>query len=507
VTVAESPLKRLLVQTSHYSVASILTMVAGLITFPILTRIFSVADYGLMNLVGATLSVAVAVGKTGIQHSIIRYESEIRAGKGRYTVLQLFSTTTFGMLASSLVVLLAIGIGAQFVPARWLGDARLRGLFAIASLLVVIQVMDSVLVNFLRAEQETATLMKYQVLKKYAGIGIILGTLFLVAQSLKAFYAASIVSEGLAVTLLGWFVFRSGRRPAPRGAQFSRPLYVELLRFGLPMMIGYEISGIVLSIGDRYVIQWTIGATPLGLYSAAYNLCTYVQGAFIASLNQAIIPIYMRMWDTKGAEETSAFINRSLRSYAILGAPLIAGLAAVGPELLTSLASDKYATAVVVLPWVIAGMVVDGTNTMLGAGLFIHRRTRAIMTVVFSSALLNIGLNLALVPRIGIVGSAMATLISYSVTALAMGGAGRRLLPVKVPVMTILRAGACALAMYVPLRNLLPGHHLVTVGVRVALGVPIYGLLMTAIDPDARALVLKALARISRRSQRGGTIE
>ena len=223
-------------------------------------------------------------------------------------------------------------------------------------------------------------------------------------------------------------------------------------------------------------------------------------------MNQAIIPIYMRMWDTKGSEETSAFINRSLRSYAILGAPLIAGVAAVGPELLTSLASDKYATAVVVLPWVIAGMVVDGTNTMLGAGLFIHRRTRAIMTVVFSSAVLNIGLNLVLVPRIGIVGSAMATLFSYSVTALAMGTAARRLLPVKVPVMTILRAGLCALVMYIALRNLLSGHRLFTVGVRVALGVPIYGLLMAAIDPDARSLLRKGLARI-RRPNRGGTIE
>jgi O-antigen/teichoic acid export membrane protein len=504
--VAESPLKRLFVQTSHYSVASVLTTVAGLITFPILTRIFSVADYGLMNLVAATLTVAQALGKVGIQHSIIRYDSEIRAGKGRYTILQLYSTTAFGMLASALAVVLVIAIGAQIVPSHWLGDPRLRGLFAIASFLVVIQVTDSGLTNFLRAEQDSTTLMKYSVLKRYWGIGITLGTLFLIARSLTAFYAASIASEGLAVMTLALFVFRSGRRPVPRVAQFSRPLYVELLGFGLPMMIGYEISGIVLAVGDRYVIQGVIGPEPLGLYSAAYNLCQYVQAVFIASLSQAIVPIYMRLWDTKGVEETSAFIDRSLRSYAILGAPVIAGLAAAGPELLSSLASDKYATAGMVLPWVIAGMVVDGSNAMLGAGLFIHRKTRVIMTIVFSSALLNIGLNLLLVPRVGIVGAAVATLISYAVTALAMGIAGRRLLPVTVPVVTMLRAGAAALVMYIALRNLWSGHRLLTVGVRVAVGVPIYGLIMAAIDPDARSLVLKVLARFSRGPRRGASI-
>ena len=123
---AESPLKRLFVQTSHYSVASVLTTVAGLITFPILTRIFSVADYGLMNLVAATLTVAQALGKVGIQHSIIRYDSEIRAGKGRYTILQLYSTTAFGMLASALAVVLVIAIGAQIVPSHWLSAACSR---------------------------------------------------------------------------------------------------------------------------------------------------------------------------------------------------------------------------------------------------------------------------------------------------------------------------------------------------------------------------------------------
>jgi O-antigen/teichoic acid export membrane protein len=502
--VADSPLKRLIVQSSHYGVSSVLTMMAGLITFPILTRIFSVADYGLMNLVSATLTVAVAFGKVGIQHSIIRYESEIRAGKGRFTLHQLYSTTLLGMLVTGLIAALVIGGGAQIVPDGWLSDPRLRGLFAIAAMLVVIQVTDSVLVNVLRAEQETTTLMKYQVLKKYAGIAIILGTLFFVARSLKGFYAASVVSEGLAVAMLAYILFFRGRRPSPTPAQFSKPMYLELLKFGIPMMIGYEVSGIVLSVGDRYVIDAKIGPEQLGLYSAAYNLCSYVQAAFIASVSQAVIPIYMRLWDQKGRDETSRFIDQSLRSYTILAAPLVAGLAVVGPELLTSLASNKYASASSVLAWVIAGMVVDNTNGIVGAGLFIHRKTRVIMVIVIATALLNIALNLVLVPRIGILGAAIATLISYAANSLTMAIAGRRLLPVKIPWLTILRAAGAALVMYFALRNLLPGHHLVTVAVRGALGVPIYGLIMAAIDPDARALVRKGLERIRRRGKQGG---
>ena len=230
--------------------------------------------------------------------------------------------------------------------------------------------------------------------------------------------------------------------------------------------------------------------------AAAYNLCQYVQALFVTSVGQAIMPIYMQMWDRKGVAETSAFISRSLRTYVMLGVPVIAGLAAVGPELLPSLASEKYASAAFIVPWVIGGMVIDGTNSMVGAGLFIHRRTRTIMGIVLSAAVLNVVLNLILVPRIGIKGSAIATLVCYAFAALALTWAGRRLLPVALPWTTLLTSGVAALAMYYALVHLLPGRRLLSVGVRIVAGAPIYGGIMLLVSADARALARGALARV-----------
>src|SRR5262249_29732814 len=150
---------------------SLFNMVAGLVTFPLLTRLFSVADYGVMNLVAATLTVSVAFGKVGVQQSILRYHSEISAGKGRYSMAQLYATSLYGMMATAVLVMLALVAGTSLAPARWLSDPRLRGLIAIASMLVLVQVTESALINFVRAEQKTALLMKYQVIKKYLSLG------------------------------------------------------------------------------------------------------------------------------------------------------------------------------------------------------------------------------------------------------------------------------------------------------------------------------------------------
>jgi O-antigen/teichoic acid export membrane protein len=491
-----SPFRRLLVQSSHYGLTSLFSMIAGLVTFPVLTRLFSVADYGTMNLIAATLTISVAIAKVGVQHSIVRYHSEIEAGKSRYSRVQLYSTTAIGMTATALLVMLALTIFGHFAPSRFIGDPKLRSLFAIASLLVVVQGTESVLTNYLRAEQKTAALMKYQIAKKYTSLACILVAVLLIARTLTAFYWSSVLAETVALVVLTVWALRAADWPRPRSAGFSAPLYKELIRFGIPMMIGYELSGLILSVGDRYVIQGILGEEQLGLYAAAYNLCQYVQALLITSMSQAIMPIYVKMWDTEGVAATSAFINRSLRTYVMFGAPIIAGLSAVGPELLPALASNKYASAELILPWVIGGMVVDGTNAFFGAATFIKRKTVTVMVIVLSGAVLNIALNIVLVPHIGIRGSAIATFACYAYVAVAFAISSRNILPVAIPWRTVVTAGVAALAMYYAVHHIMPGRRLLSVGVRVLIGAPIYTAAMVLISPEARDLVRKALARV-----------
>jgi O-antigen/teichoic acid export membrane protein len=399
---------------------------------------------------------------------------------------------TTGLAAAALVF-----AATRLAPAGVLGDARVRALLAIMCVAIVMRVVESALVNFTRAEMRTKLLVTYQVAKKYLGLAVILGAILVIAPNLTTFYVATALTETLAVLALGFALFRRGGLPRPRLDGFSQPLFKEMLAFGIPMMFGYELSGIVLAVGDRYVIEALIGAEPLGLYSAAYNLCEYVQVVLIASVGQAIMPIYMQMWDQKGRAATAEFIDNCLRSYVLLGAPVIAGVAAVGRELLPALASSKYAGATVVLPWVIAGMVVDGTTPMLGAGLFIERRTRRMMAIIMSCAALNVVLNLVLVPRVGIVGSAIATLVSYAATSVLLAVAGRAFLSVTLPWPTLARAGAASLVMYLAVAGLYGGRGLLTVGVRGVVGASLYAALILAIDPDARTMLRKVLRRPS----------
>jgi len=108
---------------------------------------------------------------------------------------------------------------------------------------------------------------------------------------------------------------------------------------------------------------------------------------------------------------------------------------------------------------------------------------------------LNLVLNIILVPRVGIKGSAIATLVSYALNSLALAIAGRQLLPVRIPWATILRAGSSAALMWLALRGLYPGHHFATIAVRTLLGAVLYGLVITLFDKDARGIMRQAANR------------
>jgi O-antigen/teichoic acid export membrane protein len=493
-------MRKLFLQTSHYSIGSFLTTLLSLVSFPFFTRIFTVAEYGIITLLGTTLTILVAMAKVGLQHSVVRYYSETVSGKRPFGIDVLYSTALVGMAGTGFLVAAGWAGVVQVLPASWLGDAGVRGLFMLLGVIVLSQTVASAMVNFLRAELRSARLVTYQVATKYVGLAVVIGALLFFSRDLWTYYTATAITDVAGTVLLWYLVFgRGSERPRPSRDAFSWPLFRELLHFGLPMMLGHELSNLILSMGDRYVIQALLGAAPLGIYAASYTLCQYVHAVLVSSMGQSIMPIYLRLWEEKGEAATVAFIERSLGYYVIIGTAVVAGLTAVGPPLLSLLASEKYASGAVIIPWVCSGIILQGAAQSLAAGLYIHRRTQVIMRVLIACAALNLVLNYLLIPHLGIVGSAVATLLGGAILSGALAFAARPLLRVRFPWGTLARAGASSLVMYHLVTRLDAGSPLATLFVRMAAGAACYGLLVLAIDRPTRDAALLVARRLKGR--------
>lgn len=484
-------LRRLVLHVSRYTGGSLLVTVASVISFPIFTRLFTVAEYGTLSLISSTLLLMTGVGKMGIQHSIVRFYAEVMAGKQAVTESQFFSTVVIGLSAIATFVTLAVALVCLVIPTDWWDDRSAPRLMMVASLLILIRVIDSGLLNILRAEQRSALYNSYAVIRKYAGLAGVLAILFYLVPGLPGFFFGTIVTEGIGLMVLFWIMFR---RELPSTAKFSRGLFFAMLAFGLPMF-GTEISFIFLNIGGRYVIQWKAGAEMLGTYSAAYNFCDYVQSILTMSFAQAVGPIYFKLWEEKGKEATQTFLAQTIRFYMILALGVLAGMSAISSEALTVLASQRYQAGAVLIPWVIGGMLLHGGIPLFSAGIFLTKQTNIILVLVIISAVINIVLTALLLPHWGLTGVGVATLAGYLFYAVAAERIGRRSLELPFPWLDLAKFSLLALAMYWAVRSIHIGTNMADVILRIVAGSVIYAILILAADRPARILVRSLATR------------
>lgn len=207
-----------------------------------------------------------------------------------------------------------------------------------------------------------------------------------------------------------WLTYRQSRLILPWS--FSKPLARRLWRDGWPLMLSGAAAYIYLKI-DQVMIGRLLGPVEVGLYAAAVKITEiwyFLPGIICGSLFPAII----------NAKKTDAGLyHRRLRNLywlmltisvviaipiSLLAKPLI--LVLFGPSYLLS------ASILQIYIW-------SGVGLFLGWAinqyLMAENQTRLIFLANLVATITNIGLNLWLIPRLGLYGAAVATLISYLV--------------------------------------------------------------------------------------------
>src|SRR5260370_9279411 len=87
-----SALKTLYRHSSHYLGGRVAVMLLGFISFPLFTRVFSVAEYGAINLITNTVLLLTVLSKFGFQHSLQRYYPEGQSDAGPDPLPRHYST-------------------------------------------------------------------------------------------------------------------------------------------------------------------------------------------------------------------------------------------------------------------------------------------------------------------------------------------------------------------------------------------------------------------------------
>ena len=193
------------------------------------------------------------------------------------------------------------------------------------------------------------------------------------------------------------------------------PMFADALRFS-SALVPAAIAGFLFDASDRIVIHGDIGAAALGRYAVARNI-----GGFAIVLLQLVSFTWMpRMFAMKDPASRRRVLATSRDGLYVLAVTFAVAVAAASPVLLELWAPSNYdpASLLLITALVAASALPYADAVIYQQVLVVDGRTRSVAVGSAALAIVNLALNLALVPSLGIDGSAAITCFCYTIGAL-----------------------------------------------------------------------------------------
>lgn len=241
---------------------------------------------------------------------------------------------------------------------------------------------------------------------------------------------------------------------------------------------------LVFTYADTVLIGYFMADADVGIYRVALQLTTIA--TFITMALRITLFPRMSHWASHGEHDSiAASLTRAFTYSLLLAVPVLAGGWLLGERLLYFFYGASFAAGTPALAILLVVQVANVFMFLQTMTLNALDRPKDSFRVTAVAAVVNIGLNIAFIPLLGIVGAAVATLVTMVLNAGLAYRALSRVMPVGVerrPVgnivaATLVMAGVIGLyALFVPLTNVL------TVLGAVLLGGAVYGVVLLRMD-------------------------
>ncbi|HKC50996.1 MAG TPA: oligosaccharide flippase family protein [Myxococcota bacterium] len=377
----------------------------SLATGVVLARWLSVADRGLYALLTTFSAIVFLLTQLGWGDAII-----YRTRRHSVSPRKAFAT---GLIANGAFALAAFALCLVFrepLSRGFLGDVSPRA-FWIAAATAPLLTIGDLLRGVARALDRFDLHNQFGLLQSGLILVALVIALPLAGGALEAalvanllVQAALVASFGARVAALAGFEWRVDLPEALASIAYGGVMYLQNLLVNLHERVDVFL---LAALG--------VAASDIGVYAAAVSVVAPLR-LIPGALGTVLLPRLAGASESDAAAFTAAVVRPSILLM-LIAALALAGAGALGIPLLFG---RDYAPAVVPFLVLLPGVTAVTVSRVLARYFAAVGRQRALVVLLAAALLLNVALNYVLIPRAGIVGAALASLISYSLEAAAM---------------------------------------------------------------------------------------
>lgn len=378
--------------------------VRGFIFIPLLTGFLGVAAFGVYTQVLAVTRILQLVFGLGLFSSLVRFSAELeREVREVYYPILLVSILS-GLIAYSLIY-----ISSDTISVLVLNSDEYSTVFEIGGLLILTRIVLKLQEDVYRAQRQMKIYSLIRGVEAYGAI-ISVAIALWIFNDLIAVFTLLVVSEILLTILLQVIIILKIGCSMPTFKAMA-----QYLRYSIPVAIS-SLAGNVSSRVDRLLIGYFLGPAPVGVYSIAYQLGVAIT-VYVYPIRTVFFPELSSLIERGEQAEITSILNKGLRYFLIIAVPTIAGLYITSDQLIKILmgASEQVPSSALIATIAI-GLTFHGIDQIFVTALNAYKRTGVVSVIRSTAAVLNITLNIMVIPILGVLGAAYTTVLTYIFT-------------------------------------------------------------------------------------------
>ena len=413
-------IRQLAGQTAVYGFSSILGRLLNYLLVPLYTRVFLPAQYGVVTEMYAYASFFMIVFTYGMETAYFRFASQQHDRK------KVFSTTMLSLLGSSAVLVLLIyffsGNLAEImtrVTSQNSSDYQRYIIWFI--MILAMDAVSSIPFAQLRIENKAFRFAFIRIVGILVNIGMNLFFLVICPKLnsgswLLQFYDSSLGVEYVFISnFISSIVTLALLLPEFRTMNFSfdKKLWTEMLIYALPLLIA-GFAGMINETIDRIFLKYMVpgkaeALVQVGIYGACYKI-SILMTLFIQTFRYAAEPFFFSHAEKEDAKKTYALVM----NYFLITCSVIFLAVMLYIDFVKYFIGEEYRSGLKVVPVLLMANLCLGVFYNLSIWYKLTSKTKWGAYLALIGAGITVLLNFILIPSMGYMGAAWATLICYA---------------------------------------------------------------------------------------------
>ena len=471
-------LRRVLKGGSYYFIGLIIAGVVAYTSRVVLVRNLAPEDYGLFAAMFTSIAFFLFFRNFGLNISVGKFIPQFKVKK-KYSEIKtsVISVLAFQLIISSLFVVL-FWLSADFLALNYFKDPRASFLIRVFSFYFITSIFFKNLSSFFKGFQKNRL---QSIIEPVKNISIL--TMIVVFM----YFGYGVLAPVLAYVFAGLILLLLFIYPVLKTFNFWKypfknlTVFKRMFIFGIPVMM--------TGVGTKFVSYFdTLMLTYFGTLEqvGVYNIILPTALLFmivVSSISSVFMPMVSELWTRKKYDKVRTAMRLSYRYIFLFGLPFLLSFVIFSDVIIRLLFGEEYLFGNIPFKILLLGIIFNflleiNKSYLVGIG-----RPKNVFNIVLFGAVMNIVLNLILIPPLNILGAAIATSVSYLSMSVYSSNFVKDSLSMKLPIKSWMMAcigSLVFLGVIYGTKSLLTQNVWVEIFVGLSMGYTVYLIIMNS---------------------------